>query len=214
MEPFYPARPVRAPVVSSGTPRAGQRRRGKNASPAADRWPTFTFPARGRRRRRVGSLRRVFISCADRAASRARRRHHRCPWAAHRCAMQACRAGGACASATQCAAGNRVERGCRGEFCPRVRVVASYHRQLAPRDGCRSESAATRRASTGHERKPISGVQRRRRPVRQACMAINAPRCATQIRWKLELTISIWKALRRSARRTSRMAARPTERGR
>jgi hypothetical protein len=50
MEPKAPtinshaARPVRTPVVSSGH---APSRRGKNASPAADRWPTFTFPARG-----------------------------------------------------------------------------------------------------------------------------------------------------------------------
>jgi len=125
----------------------------------------------------VESLRRVFISFAGRAASRVRRRHHRCPSGAHFC-QAGLPAGGACANATWCAAGNRVARGFRGEFRPRVRVAASHHRQFEPRDGCSSELAATRRASTGREQNPISGVQRRRRPVRQACMAITAPRGA------------------------------------
>ena len=160
-------------------------RRGKNASPAADRWHTFTFPAHGDAVAVWGAS-AAFLSPSLIAPPRGRAV---VTTGAHgpRIALP-CRPAGPAAPAPapqECAAGNRVERGFRGEFRPRVRVVASHHRQFEPRDGCRRESAATRRASTGRERKPISGVQRRRRPVRQACMAINAPRCANHMRWEL-----------------------------
>jgi hypothetical protein len=46
-----------------------------------------------------------------------------------------------------CVAGNRVERGFRGEFRPRVLDAPRYSKRLVPRDRCRYESAITRRGS-------------------------------------------------------------------
>lgn len=72
---------------------------------------------------------------------------------------------------SHCEAGNRVKRRFRGEFRPRVLVDAIRRGRFVPRAGCRREVAATRHVSAGRERKPISGVQRRRRPDRQVSVA-------------------------------------------
>jgi hypothetical protein len=88
---------------------------------------------------------------------------------------QPLRPAGSAASAPaplHCEAGNRVERGFRGESRPRVLVLANHAKRFEPRDGCCIESAATRpRHRQDGERQPISGAQRRRRPDRQACVA-------------------------------------------
>jgi len=65
-----------------------------------------------------------------------------------------------------------MERGYRGEFRPRVLVATKHCDCFEPCDRCRDELASTRRVSEGCERKPISGVQRRRRPDRQALAAL------------------------------------------
>ena len=91
-------------------------------------------------------------------------------------------AGGACANATWCAAGNRVARGFRGEFRPRVRVAASHHRQFEPRSGCRHEPATTRAGGVRARAKTISRRARRGRDAacpwlpQQPCEAIIATR--------------------------------------
>jgi len=143
--------------------------RGKNASPAADRWHTFTFPAFGDG---LAIWRPLFIHFAERATSRDAPSSPPMP-----VARPCMRAGSAAPAQTprHRVAGKRVERGFRGEFRRRVLVATKHLRRFEPRDGCRHEVATTRRVSTRFERKPISGVQRRRRPDRQACVA-----CATR----------------------------------
>src|SRR6186713_468307 len=60
-------------------------------------------------------------------------------------AIEACRPAAPAQAPRQCEAGNQVKRDFRGEFRQRVLVTARQHRCFEPRDGCRIESAATRR---------------------------------------------------------------------
>ena len=73
------------------------------------------------------------------------------------------RSAAAYASATTGEAGNRVERGFRGEFRHRVLVASRHHGRFVPCSGSGAESAPTRRAGVRvARRKPISGAQRPR----------------------------------------------------
>ena len=151
--------------------------RGKNASPAADRRHTFTFPACGDGVAIWGAS-GAFLSTPMIAPPRGTCRRH--PDA--RC--QPCRPAESAAPAQtplHRAAGNRVERAFRGEFRLRVLVATKHLRRFQPCDGCCREAAITRRAAIGSERKPISGVQRRRRPDRQECMVCDDRTCCRSV---------------------------------
>ena len=74
------------------------------------------------------------------------------------------------------AAGNRVRAIPRGECRPCVLVAARQLEHLEPGAHVAARHLLLAAAPNASERKPISGVQRRRRPDRQACVAHIAPR--------------------------------------
>jgi len=136
----------------------------KNASSADDRRHSFTFLAICTAVA-VWRASAAFFSTSPIAPARGtRRRRRRCHTS---CAMtHACRAGGACANATSVRSRKSGEARLPRRVPSARSGSATHRRRFEPRDGCRRKPAPTRRASTELERKPISGVQRRRRPDR------------------------------------------------
>ena len=174
-------------MVTLACPRVGAEKTRLRPSIGGTRLPSQRMAAPSPR----GEPAARFYPFADRAVSRQRRRHHRCPpqviraelpsrpagpaapapgrvpWTRQTSADLSVRSRGPTLSAQQ-------EIRC-SEYSAASSVLAFWMRgppeRFVPRDGCRRELAGTRRVSTGFERRLISGVQRRRRPDRQACLA-------------------------------------------
>jgi len=119
-----------------------------------------------------------------------RRRHHRCPARTRgdspRNAPRRPAGTAAPAPAPQhCGGGTRRSRKSggaipRGEFRPCVLVAARPLEHFEPGAHGAARHLLLAAAPNAYERKPISGVQRRRRPDRQACVAHIAPRSRTR----------------------------------
>jgi hypothetical protein len=148
---------ARTIATGSGVTLAGPEvGRGKNAPPAADPRPTFTYRGGRAAVARWTASGRIFTRCDDRAASRAPPSSPPLPGrGCQRARGRPChgRPAGPAAPAPappHCGVGTRRSRKSggaipRGEFRPRVLVAASHPDRFEPRDGCRAASTLTRR---------------------------------------------------------------------